>query len=122
MRLYPYVAARAIYDKEWCARSFDEDLGLHLHGGLVFNTPDFFLMGRCVPSGAPPDEIVDPAYLFTPSLCDCWHVHVLAGDAREAWSILPYPMRWMSYQRNNVLRIKPLRTMQRLLSLSKITP
>ena len=115
----PYRQARAIYDREPCRRTFNEDLELHLMNGLVFSTSEFFLMGRAVPRGASPADIVDPAVVFAPSLCDCWQVHVLAGDGKAAWSILPYPMQWMGFERNNRLKFYPMADMQRIFSLLK---
>jgi hypothetical protein len=115
----PIDQARAIYEREPCSRTFDEDMALHLAHGFVFSTPSFFIMGRPVPRGAYEDQIVDPAVVFAPELCDCWHVHVLAGDASRAWSILPWPLEWLSYQRNNELRFFPMADMQRILQRSK---
>jgi hypothetical protein len=115
----PYVVARAIYDREPCARSFNEDLELHLMNGVVFSTADFFLMGRAVPRGACHADVINPAVVFAASLCDCWHVHVLAGNGRKAWSILPYPLQWMSFERNNRLKFYPMADMQRIFSFLK---
>ena len=57
----PYAEARAVYDREPCRRTFNEDLELHLMNGLVFSTPEFFLMGRAVPRGACHADIINPA-------------------------------------------------------------
>ena len=114
-----YRNARAIYDREPCRRTFNEDLELHLMNGVVFSTPDFFLMGRAVPRGACHSDIINPAVVFAPALCDCWHVHVLAGDGQRAWSILPYAMQWMSFERNNRLKFYPMADMQRIFSFHK---
>lgn len=115
----PIDQARVIYEREWCANPFEVDLQLHLSNGFVFSTPDFFIMGRPVPRGAYFGQIVNPAVVFAPELCDCWHVHVLAGNASKAWSILPYPLQWLGYQRNNELRFFPMADMQRILTRSK---
>jgi len=115
----PIDHARRIYEREPCANSFEVDLQLHLANGFVFSTPAFFIMGRPVPRGAYEDDIVNPAVVWSPELCDCWHVHVLAGDAGKAWSILPWPLPWLGFERNNELRFYPMADMQRILTRSK---
>ena len=115
----PFDQARAIYGREWCSRTFDEDLALHYAHGFVFSTPAFFVMGRPVPRGAFAADVVNPAVSYAHELCDCWHVHVLAGDASKAWSILPFPLKWLSFQRNNELRFFPMADMQRILTSTK---
>jgi hypothetical protein len=98
----PIDQARAVYSQEWCARTFDEDLALHLSGGYVFSTPTMFLMGRPVRSDAPPDEIVNPAVSFSGP--DAWLVYLLAGSLREALEFIPYPLPFVGWERANILR------------------
>ncbi len=107
----PFDQARAVYRKERCRRTFEEDLHAHLVGGFVFSTPDFFVMGRPVVSVAPPIAITDPRVSFARS--DCWHVFLLAGDIRKAWGIVPYDLPMMSFERKNELRFYPMTVIRR---------
>lgn len=109
----PFDAAIAIYDREPCFRTFDEDLRLHLAHGYVVSTPRVFVMARAVESKGADSMIVDPAmngWLFP----DCWHVHILAGDMAEALSFMPFELPLVSFQRKNVLRFWPLASIKRL--------
>lgn len=112
----PFEDAVAVYDREPCARSFDEDLRLHLRHGFVFSTPEFFVMGRPVKSSAPTREIVNPACDWPREECDCWHVYLMAGDMARAWGILPWAMEKFSFERNNRLRVVCARRLQQLTS------
>jgi hypothetical protein len=98
----PIDRARAVYEQEWCARPFEEDLRLHLRNGYVFNTPTLFMMGRPVSSDARPALIVDPAVTFDAP--DAWLVYLLAGELREAVRFIPYPLEKIGLERNNVLK------------------
>lgn len=100
----PLHEAMSVYQKEPCVRTFQEDLWLHLEFGFVFSTPAFFIMGRPVDKDAPHGLILDPSYQFKREECDCWHVYLAAGDLGRAWSILPWPLGWMSFERKNELR------------------
>lgn len=111
----PYVTASAIYQREACSRTFEEDVAFHLMHGFVFSTPDYFIMGRPVSSQAHQSHITGQ-WVFSRDVCDCWHVFVLAGSITKAWDILPYDLPLMSYERGNDLRVLPLAVMRRLLS------
>lgn len=104
----------AVYDRETCARSFNDDLLAHLMGGFVYSTPDYFIMGRPVMRSAPQAQIVDPTVAFPKEDCDTWHIYLLAGDPRPAWSIMPWPLAWFSFERGNELRFYPVDRIKRL--------
>lgn len=110
----PFEQARHVYEKEPCVRPFDEDLRLHLEGGFVFSTPAYFIMGRPVDRHAPPHLIVDPSVRFERSVANCWHLYLFAGDMRPAWSIMPWPLGWFSFERRNELRFYPVESIRRL--------
>lgn len=110
----PYEQAKAVYEREHCARSFAEDLHWHLLNGYVISRPDFFIMGRHVDSKADPRLILNPCYLFHPDKCDCWHVWLFAGDITHAFSILPWPLPLVSFERRNDLRFLPMESIRRL--------
>lgn len=98
----PVEQAKAVYDREWCARPFEEDLRLHLLNGYVFSTPEVFVMGRPVDSAARPALIVDPSVRFDDP--DAWLVYLLAGNLREALRFIPYPLPKIGLERGNILR------------------
>ena len=112
----PYDQARAVYARETCARTFDEDLRLHLKFGYVFSTPDLFVMGRPVRKDAGYDQITDPRVQFSEP--DTWWVYLASGDIKNLCSLLPYPLSSIGWERDNVLRIyrsdKVIRACQRL--------
>ena len=110
----PYEEAALVYSREACLRSFRDDLHLHMMNGYVISRPDFFVMGRHVNSKADPRLIVDASYLFTPSECDCWHLHCMAGDIPALFSVLPFPLPLVSFERKNELRFYPLESFRRL--------
>jgi len=99
----PFLQAAAIYQREPCARTFQQDLEWHFRFGYVLSTPECFVMGRGVRHDADHSDIVCPAVRFkTP---DCWHIYLLAGSMEAAWLLMPFRLRWMSFERNNILRI-----------------
>jgi hypothetical protein len=105
----PVEQAAAVYQREPCARSFVEDVELHLMHGFVFNTPDWFMLARPVWHKAPQELIVDPNYNDFPIL-NCWHCYLFAGKdiywaAYKAQQIAGPVMEWVSFERRNKLRI-----------------
>jgi hypothetical protein len=103
----PYEAAREIYFKESCPRTFAEDLGYHLHNGYVFSTPDFFLMGRPVCIGATYEEITDPIHIFPEH--DAWFIYLAAGKGylRNFLKLEPYALPYFGWERSNKIRFYP---------------
>jgi hypothetical protein len=63
--------------------------------GFVFSTPDYFIMGR--------------------EMNGSWFIEAMAGDTSKAWSILPYELPYVMFQRfDNDLRSVPLSVLKRL--------
>jgi hypothetical protein len=112
-QMSPLMMARLVYQKEECARTFEEDLKWHLENGFVFSRPDFFVMGRPVRSWDR-QELITGLYRFPSGQCDCWHVYLMAGNVARAWGMLPWDLPTISYERNNVLRFHRLASMRRL--------
>jgi hypothetical protein len=74
---------------------FAAALERNYQGGFVFSTPDFFIMGREVDGG--------------------WFIEAMAGDMDKAWSILPYELSRIGFERfDNNLRWHPIETLRRL--------
>lgn len=98
----PYDQARAVYDSEPCARTFEEDLQLHFRHGYVVSTPECFAMARPVWRHWPYEHLANPALVAANG--DCWWIWLLAGDLRTALSWLPDSREWIGYERVNVPR------------------
>ncbi len=110
----PFRQAVEAHARDHGPRSFEEDLVLHLQNGFVFSTPDFFIMGRPVVKSAEPALILDPAVRFPRDKCDCWLVYLAAGNLGKAWSILPWELPWLCFERKNDLRFQELDRIRRL--------
>lgn len=100
----PYEMAADIYSIEPCARSFLEDLSVHLTNGFVFSTPTCFFMGRPVRRDGDVCDVVNPRVSFVNP--DCFHVYLAAGRLEEILEFTKGELRWewFSWERNNKLR------------------
>lgn len=98
----PIDRAAQVYGREWCARTFEEDLQLHFRYGYVVSTPRVFAMGRAVDSEARGGLVVNPVVRFDKP--DAWLVYLMAGDLREALRFLPYRLPKIGFERKNILR------------------
>jgi len=103
-RCSPLAQAKAVYDREPCARSFEEDLALHLEHGHVHSTPAYFIMGRPVDTDFVEDLILDPVYHFTHP--NCWLIWLYAGSLSLAFRHFNDNLHlpWIAFQRRNQLR------------------
>lgn len=113
----PYEEAAAVYDREPCARSFREDLELHLLNGYVLSGPEFFVLARPVNSQDTVERMVDPAWVWPVEDCDAWWIYLFAGDLKQALGHFPFPMKWIGWERQNALRWYRWRTVERIPSL-----
>lgn len=116
----PYHLAKKAFEAEPSSFKWEEYLYWHYVNGCIFSRPDFFIGIRPVRSRAEGADIVDPRYRFHSAECDCWHVGIMAGNMAKAWDFLPWPMRWMSYERENRLRIVSLESIRRLSTLDNL--
>lgn len=98
----PIERAAAVYAREPCARPFHEDLTAHFVRGYVISTPDVFVMFRPVRWANGEASIVNP--WIPHEDCDAWHIYLFSGNIEALESLLPYPLPWVSYERENVLR------------------
>ncbi len=113
----PVEQAAAIYERESCARTFREDLELHLLNGFVISGPDFFMMGRPVCKYWGDQFTIDPTFNPTNDKRDCWHCYLMAGNMLKAFQFVPYPLPFISFERKNKLRFYRLDELKkRLLS------
>lgn len=100
----PVERAAAVYDREHCARSFKEDLEAHLLHGWVISTPSLFLMARPVSIKASREDIVNP-WINDFSDVDSWHLYLFSGSLMSAFKYAPFTLPYVSYERENSLRI-----------------
>jgi hypothetical protein len=107
-RLHPQEHPFEFYD-DW-----------HSMHGFRFATPDFFIMGRSTSrfflsrhegTGIPLD-------IMPREFADTWYIHAMAGDMSKAWSILPFPLPWIAFERLREgkleLQIFPIERIHRL--------
>lgn len=117
----PVEQAAAVYEREPCARSFREDLELHLLGGYVFSTPAMFIMGRAVNQHAPQLLITDPAHIFPDAEHDAWLVYLAAGSVSEFFQFCPKWLDFVMWERKNVLRTYYAQTVKKKCSRSSLS-
>lgn len=111
----PFEAAQGVYEQEDCANTFGEDLFFYLRAGYVWSSRDAFAMARPVMLLLGDQEgigmnrgMIVGQFPFVPHSCNCWHVHLAAGDWKEALGHLPYSLEYISFERDNVFRYYPL--------------
>jgi hypothetical protein len=71
----------------------------HFKHGFVFSTPDFFIMGRAAPKGVIEADGVKLTWFPEWWNCDTWYIHAMSGDMSKAWSILPWELPWIAFER-----------------------
>lgn len=71
----------------------------HFVHGFVFATPEFFIMGRHVRKDAGEQAVCEPTSLFSKDESDTWYLHAASGDMQKAWSILPWALPWIAFER-----------------------
>lgn len=101
----PFDQIAALYDQYPQPRTFDEDIAAHISTGYLVSTPEYFIMARGISKQADPHLIADPWYAFPADLQDTWLVFAFAGYSRNFLAFVPYPLRWVAWQR----RGRPLR-------------
>jgi hypothetical protein len=97
----PFDQVAELYERYPQPRAFEEDISAHIETGYVVSTPEFFLMGRAVDRYADPAMIEDPWHGFLRSEQNAWLVYAFAGSSRNFLSFVPYPLRWVGFQRRN---------------------
>lgn len=97
----PYEKIRHAYIQHPQEDTFEFYEDWHKKNGFLFCTPEFFIMGREVPKMV--IELTGkvelrkfPHDLWTP---DTWYIHAMAGNMEKAWSILPWPLPWIAFER-----------------------
>ena len=78
--------------------AFEYYLDWYDANGHIFDTPEYFVVGRPVMRFAP-TELICNLWPFRREDCDCWYVMMLAGDMGAAWGALPFWLPWMAFER-----------------------
>lgn len=94
----PFEQMKRKYRDNPQERSFDVYLDWHMRHGFVFATPDFFVMGRAAAKGIL-ERVGVALQPVEPEFQDTWYVHAMAGDLRLVWSILPWPLPYVAFER-----------------------
>lgn len=97
-----YARAREVYASEPCARTFDEDLDLHLQYGSVYCTQSTMLWWRPVLRSWSYRDLTDPSVVAQEP--DCWWIHLAVGDLCETTKLFSAVLPWIGYERTNVPR------------------
>lgn len=108
----PVELARQVYEREDCARSFGEDVAMHLAhpDGIVHKSSAVFYLARPVCYREGEDcaaAMVDPAQAFPQASWNCWHIYLLAGTLKVAVRQFPFRLNYVSWERHNRLRVYP---------------
>lgn len=108
----PFEQAQAVYEREPCARPFEEDLFFHLLHGFVYSSPTCFAMCREASSAWDADKMLLPWEIELSG--DCWFVWMLAGDAREAIGKLPHVKPFIAFEKRGEVRLRTHAEVMRL--------
>jgi hypothetical protein len=113
----PIIRARSVYDNEKCARSFDEDLYLHLNtpGCIVYKDDTNLALLRPVNRYDSYEILTNPARYSTPP--NAWWLYLLVGDFRFLCTRLPYVLPFIGWERHNVPRFHNFNKLLRCLTL-----
>jgi hypothetical protein len=109
----PVWRAKQVYLQEECARSFDEDFYLHLNNphAIVYKDASNLAMLRPVNRADNYVHLTNPGY--NTNNPNCWWVYLLVGDFKFLLSLLPYPLEFIGWERNNVPRSYNLNHLRR---------
>ena len=96
--MIPYLEIHREYTQHPREQALGWYIAWHMENGFVFSTPDFFIMGRpavklALKKWGPVLSIPDP------STADCWYIHAMAGNMAKAWTILPYDLEFVGWER-----------------------
>ena len=115
----PYDLIRRAYRDHPQERSFEWYWDWHCEHGFAYATPDFAVMGRNCYRESIEAFLRQPQY-FDREEGDTWYIHALAGDMSKCWSILPWPLEWIAFERiqggKRDLRFYRTETLRRLSS------
>ena len=100
----PVSIVEEIYKTEYCPRSFEEDLYLHMFNphAIVFKDATSLALLRPVTRHASYEKLTNPEVVFKNP--NCWWIYLLVGDMHHLFQKLPYPLEYIGWERNNIPR------------------
>lgn len=103
----PAFQARVVYESLGSDWPFTSVIEMHLLGGYVVSTPEYFILARPVDSTADEARILNPLISF--SKPDAWFIFAYAGDISRAWDYFPVFYPKVGWQRaNRPIRFYPM--------------
>ena len=101
----PFEKAIATQLVDCSAADFFSALNAHFLHGFVHSDSSAFLMIRPVGTGSTREMIVDPLCQFREESCNAWFVYLAAGNLPDLFSLAPYPLEFICYERFGELKI-----------------
>ncbi len=101
----PFEKAIATQLVDCSAADFFSALNAHFLRGFVHSDSASFLMARPVCSSASRESILDPLCQFRADSCDAWFVYLAAGNLPDLFSLAPYPLEFICYERFGAVKI-----------------
>ena len=99
----PWQKAKAWHDSNVTTETFEETLGWHLTHGLVYSTPEVFLLAReCRWDGEEMHDDGEPNAWFVELAAATGH----ANPVREFMRVASRPQQWALWCRHNQFEIR----------------
>ena len=86
--------AQVIYDKCDCP-DMCRDIVAYMAYGAVYVTPESLLVMKPVRR----DSSVSPVEQWGVERPDAWYFHAIIGNVRKLIPVIPYPLRWVCWER-----------------------
>jgi hypothetical protein len=104
----PWQKAKAWHEEHNSTETFEQLLGWHLSAGVVYSTPDAFMLARQVSW----DEERQEVAINDDAPVNAWLVELAAGNA-DAFGrfmrVVPRPQPWVLWSRRGESRIRAFR-------------
>ncbi len=101
----PYERLAAEYAANPREQPFSFYVVWHMIHGFVFSAPDFFIMGRAINKAYAERNGLELVPHEEAPMADTWYLHAFSGDMAKAWSILPYPLPYIAWERMRAKRL-----------------
>jgi hypothetical protein len=77
-----------------------EDLETHAQHGIAYLSPELCILARPVDGFKPDQGIIDIQSIHLTYNVNTWHIHVATGNLSHCLDVMPYPLPYVSFQRN----------------------
>lgn len=91
----PYEQIKVKYEAAPHDRPWGWWLEWHAVHGFIFSTPDYFVMGRPIQTSFDFHDLA----LAAREQANAWYIFAFSGDLSQVWSILPFPLGWIAFER-----------------------